>query len=290
MSSRLAIGTVQFGLPYGIANQSGQVSHDGAKGIIAFARLSGINTLDTAIAYGESESKLGDVGLDGFKVITKLPALPENIVDVNRWVRDQMLASLQRLNVTSVYGVLIHNSQQLLDPKGKDVYQMLGQLKSEGMVQKIGMSIYAPSELDSLMNVYQIDLVQAPYSLIDQRLQSSGWIQKLHDLGVELHTRSAFLQGLLLIPVTAIPKKFKYWLPLFNTWHSWLRDNNTSAVQACIGFVQAHPQIAKVVVGVETIQQLEQLIQAEKESPNTEYPNINCFDEDLINPSNWNMF
>lgn len=290
MSSRLAIGTVQFGLPYGIANQSGQVSHEGAKGIIALARLSGIDTLDTAIAYGESESNLGDVGLDGFKVITKLPALPENIVDVNRWVRDQMLASLQRLNVTSVYGVLIHNSQQLLDPKGKDVYQMLGQLKAEGIVQKIGMSIYAPSELESLMNVCQIDLVQAPYSLIDQRLQSSGWIQKLHDLGVELHTRSAFLQGLLLMPVTAIPEKFKHWLPLFNTWHSWLRDNNTSAVQACIGFVQAHPQIAKVVVGVETIQQLEQLIQAEKETPNTEYPNINCFDEDLINPSNWNMF
>lgn len=289
MSSRLAIGTAQFGLSYGIANQSGQVSNDGAKGIISFARLSGIDTLDTAIAYGKSESNLGDVGLDGFKVITKLPLLPENIIDINHWVRDQMLASLRRLNLTSVYGVLIHDSKQLLEPKGKDVYQILGKLKAEGIVQKIGMSIYAPSELDNLMNVYQIDLVQAPYSLIDQRLESSGWMQKLHDFGVELHTRSAFLQGLLLMPVATIPKKFKHWLPLFNNWHNWLRDNNISAVQACIGFVQSRSQISKIVVGVETIQQLEQLIQAETGSQNTEYPNINCFDEGLINPSNWNM-
>ena len=290
MSDRLALGTVQFGLPYGIANQSGQVSLEGAKKIIDFARLFGVDTLDTAIAYGESESSLGDVGIEGFKVITKLPALPENIVDVSRWVRDQIHASLQRLNATEVYGVLLHHSQQLLDPKGKDVFETLGQLKAEGLVQKIGVSIYAPSELDYIMNAFQIDLIQAPYSLIDRRLQSSGWMHKLNDAGVELHTRSAFLQGLLLMPINVIPEKFKHWLPLFSTWHSWLRDNNISPVQACIGFVQAHPQITKVVVGVQTMEQLEQLIQVDKRLPNTGYPDIDCFDNDLINPSNWNTF
>ena len=289
MNSRLALGTVQFGLPYGITNQSGQVSLEVAKDIIALARLSGIDTLDTAIAYGNSEASLGQIGVGDFKVITKLPALPENIANVDLWVRDQMHASLKRLNVTSVYGVLMHRSQQLIAPKGKDLYKTLGQLKAEGVVKKIGVSIYAPSELDSLMNVCQVDLVQAPFNLIDQRLQSSGWLQKLHDAGVEVHTRSAFLQGLLLIPVAAIPEKFKYWLPLFNTWQSWLFDNNISAAQACIGFVQAHPQIAKVVVGVESIQQLRQLTHKVKEQPYTVLPNINCSDEYLINPSNWNI-
>ena len=91
------------------------------------------------------------------------------------------------------------------------------------------------------------------------------------------------------MPATAIPEKFKHWLPLFNTWHDWLLDNNTSAAHACIGFVQAHPQIDKIVVGVESIQQLKQLIQAAKEPPNTAWPNINCSDEDLINPSNWDV-
>ena len=286
---KLALGTVQFGLPYGIANQSGQVSRDVAKEIIALARLSGIDTLDTAIAYGESEACLGDVGLNGFKVITKLPAMPDNVADVSNWVHDQMQASLQRLNVKSVYAVLLHRSQQLLGPKGKDLYQTLGQLKAEGVVQKVGVSIYAPSELDSLLDVCPIDLVQAPFNLIDQRLQSSGWLQKLHDAGVEVNTRSAFLQGLLLMPVTAIPEQFKPWQPLFNTWHNWLLDNNISAAQACIGFVQTHPQIDKIVVGVESIQQLKQLIQAATEPANTVWPNINCSDKHLINPSNWNV-
>ena len=289
MSSRLALGTVQFGLPYGIANQSGQVSREDAKGIIALARLSGIDTIDTAIAYGESEARLGDVGLDGFKVITKLPVMQDNVVDVGNWVHEQMQLSLQRLNVISVYALLLHHSQQLIGPKGRDLYETLGQLKAEGVVQKIGVSIYAPSELDTLMDVCPVDLVQSPFNLIDQRLHSSGWLQKLYDSGVEVHTRSAFLQGLLLMPANKIPEKFKYWRPLFNTWHGWLLDNNTSATQACIGFVQAHLQIAKVVVGVDSIQQLEQLVQAEKEPTNTCWPNIKCSDEHLISPLNWNV-
>jgi len=286
---KLALGTVQFGLPYGISNQNGQVSREVAKGIIALARLSGIDTLDTAIAYGDSEACLGQVGVEEFKVITKLPSLPDNVADVAFWVREQMQASLQHLNMTSVYGLLLHRSQQLLGPKGKALAEAIGQLKSEGVVQKIGVSIYTPSELDSVMNVCPIDLVQAPFNLIDQRLQTSGWLQKLHDARVEVHTRSTFLQGLLLMPAGAIPEKFKHWLPLFNSWHDWLIDNNTSAVQACIGFVQAHPQVTKVVVGVESIQQLKQLIQAAKEPQNTGWPNINCSDEHLINPSNWNV-
>jgi aryl-alcohol dehydrogenase-like predicted oxidoreductase len=139
------------------------------------------------------------------------------------------------------------------------------------------------------MSVCPIDLVQAPFNLSDQRLQSSGWLKKLHDAGVEVHARSAFLQGLLLMPATAIPEKFRLWSPLFETWHRWLLDNEMSAVQACIGFVQAHPQIEKVVVGVESTQQLKQLIRVAKKSTNTKWPDIKCLDERLINPSNWNL-
>ena len=104
---KLALGTVQFGMPYGIANQSGQVSREDAKGIISLAQISGIDTLDTAIAYGDSEACLGDVGLDGFKVITKLPVMPDNVADVSNWVHDQINASFQRLNVISVYLIII---------------------------------------------------------------------------------------------------------------------------------------------------------------------------------------
>ena len=91
------------------------------------------------------------------------------------------------------------------------------------------------------------------------------------------------------MPHSDIPKRFEHWRPLFNMWHSWLLDNNTSAAKACIGFVQAHPQISKVVVGVANSQQLGELMHASKEPPNTSWPNINCSDEKLINPSFWNL-
>lgn len=285
---KLALGSVQFGLPYGIANRDGQVSRDQAKIIIENARLAGIDTLDTAIAYGESETCLGEVGVVGFKVVTKLPAIPDNIQDIDCWVSDQMQASLQRLNVTTLYAVLLHRSDQLLGPKGEALSQALERLKVTGMVQKIGLSIYAPAELDLVMDIMSFDIVQAPFNLVDQRLYTSGWMQKLHDSGVEIHTRSAFLQGLLLMAPASVPKRFNHWLLLWNEWHSWLSINKISAVEACIGFVNGFPQITKIVVGVVSYEQLQQIIMASKLDIHPDWPLINSDDECLINPSRWN--
>ena len=286
---KLALGTAQFGSAYGIGNQSGQVSREELKEILTIARLNFIDTLDTAISYGESEACLGEVGLVDFKVITKLPAIPENIQNINSWVNNQMQASLKRLNTSPLYAILLHRPEQLLTSKGDVLWRSLEKLKEDGVVKKIGISISDPSELDYLINSFSIDLVQTPFNLVDQRLLLSGWLEKLYTLGVEVHTRSAFLQGLLLMPVTAIHEKFKFWLPLFNTWHEWLLDNNTSAVEACIGFVQEYSQIDKMIVGVDSTQQLKQLIEVEKKPSNTTWPDINCSDRDLINPANWNI-
>ena len=286
---KLALGTVQFGLNYGISNQGGQVSREDAKGILALARLHGIDTLDTAIGYGESESCLGDVGVAGFKVITKLPSLPENTPNVDKWVSDQIQGSLQRLGVKSLYAVLLHRSEQLVGNTGNALAQSLKSLKVTGVVQKIGVSIYAPSELDRIMDTRLIDIVQAPFNLIDQRLQTSGWLQRLHDSEVEVHARSAFLQGLLLMRPASIPEKFKRWLPLLSDYHHWLNTTQVSAASACVGFVQSFPQIVRVVVGVDDLQQLQQLIVASKTDFRGNWPLIGSDNELLINPSNWNV-
>jgi len=190
---KLALGTVQFGLPYGISNQGGKVIREDVKHIIALSRASGIDTLDTAIAYGDSEACLGAVGIQGFNIITKLPTIPEDVADVGYWVRDQVQASLHRLGVQTAYGLLMHQPQQLLGHKGKVVVQALERLKAEGVIQKIGVSIYSPTELNPVFEACQIDLVQAPFNLRDQRLNTTGWLQKIYDAGVEVHTRSTFL-------------------------------------------------------------------------------------------------
>lgn len=286
---KLALGTVQFGLPYGIANQNGQVSRQEAKTILDLARAAGMDTLDTAIAYGESEVCLGEVGTKGFKVITKLPEIPKDIADIGCWVRDQIQASLKRLGAPSAYGMLVHQSHQLVGPKGKVLVQALEHLKAEGVVEKIGVSIYSPSELNSVIHACAIDLVQAPFNLIDQRLHTSGWLKKLHDAGIEVHTRSPFLQGLLLMPRAVIPAKFEPWSRLWSSWHDWLATHHVSSVEACLAFPLSFAEIDRVVVGVDSTAQFEEVLLAANFGHIAPLPSLACDDERLINPAKWNL-
>ena len=287
--SRLALGTVQFGLPYGIANQSGQVSRAVANAMLQLALANGIDTLDTAIAYGDSESCLGEVGTQGFNVVTKLPALPDSCSDVSSWVQQQVSASLSRLGSTTVYGLLLHRSEQLLGPNGVSLYQALQKLKDNGQVQKVGVSIYSPSELSALTPRYRFDLVQAPFNLVDQRLHSTGWLHRLKDDDVEIHTRSAFLQGLLLMAEGDMPAKFSPWGELWQTWHRWLADHDISSVQACLAFSLSFPEIDRVVVGADSASQLAQIVSIASKVLQADLPDIHCDDENLINPAKWNQ-
>ena len=287
--NRIALGTVQFGLPYGIANQDGQVTRSVAKAMLQHAAANGIDTLDTAIAYGESETCLGEVGTTDFKLVTKLPAVPDGCADINSWVKEQMAASLARLGVNAVYGLLLHRSVQLLGKEGKSLYQTLQDLKDAGLVQKIGVSIYAPSELDALIPQYRLDLVQAPFNLLDRRLHTSGWLQRLKHEGVEIHARSAFLQGLLLMQRKDIPPKFAPWSELWSSWHSWLACHSASAVQACLAYPLSFPEIDRVVVGADSKSQLEQIINAARAAMPGDFPDLYCDDENLINPARWSQ-
>jgi hypothetical protein len=285
--NRLALGTVQFGLPYGIANQAGQVSRSDAREMLLLAAANGIDTLDTAIAYGESETCLGETGVRGFNLVTKLPAIPDGCADVKDWVGAQIAASFARLGVSSVYGLLLHRPDQLLGGNGQALFNAMRDLQEAGLVQKIGVSIYAPSELDALFRQYRFELVQAPFSLIDRRISQSGWLQKLKQDGVEIHTRSAFLQGLLLMPRSAIPSKFTPWTPLWNNWHDWLARHSVSPVQACLAYPLSFPEVDRVVIGADSEAQLAQIIAAARHGISDEFPDMHCDDENLINPANW---
>jgi len=285
--SRIALGTVQFGLPYGIANQNGQVTRTAAKAMLQLAVANGIDTLDTAIAYGESETCLGEAGTQNFKMVTKLPAIPDGCTDVKNWVQEQVSESISRLGASVLYGLLLHFPRQLLGSDGKTLYQTLQGSKASGLVQKVGVSIYAPSELEILTPQYRFDLIQAPFNLVDRRLHTSGWLQRLNDEGVEIHTRSTFLQGLLLMPQSGIPNKFAPWDELWGKWHDWLAQHAVSAVQACLVFPLSFPEIERVIVGADSVSQLEQIISAAADAAPVDLPDLNCDAENLINPAHW---
>lgn len=285
--NRIALGTVQFGLSYGIANRIGQVSRANAKSILQLAAANKVDVLDTAIGYGDSENSLGEIGVEGFKLVTKLPAMPNNCADVGSWVDQQLRESFSRLGVTSVYGLLLHRPEQLLGSNGVSLFNALKALKAKGLVEKIGISIYSPSELDVLTARYDFDLVQAPLSLIDQRLYSTGWLQRLKDKSVEVHTRSVFLQGLLLMEKADIPIQFMPWVDIWDKWDKWLKSHKVSSIAACLAFPLSFPQVDRVVIGVDSVSQLTQIFSIIESDPISDLPNLQCEDLDLINPSRW---
>lgn len=285
--NRLALGTVQFGMNYGVANRNGQVGRTDAAAMLQLAAASGIDMLDTAIAYGESEACLGEVGTKGFRLVTKLPALPAGCLDVEQCVGEQIAASLSRLGVEGIYGLLLHRPGQLLEQDGAALYGAMRKLKETGVAQKIGVSIYAPGELEELSRQYSFDLVQAPFNLVDRRLHASGWMRRLKDAGVEIHVRSAFLQGLLLMSREAIPSKFSRWSGLWERWHDWLASHAVPPVKACLAFPLSFPEIDHVVVGADSVSQLEEIIHAANAALPSDLPDLACDAEDMIDPARW---
>lgn len=284
---RFVLGTVQFGLPYGIANQTGQVSHDETVRILDYAWTAGISTLDTAINYGESEQRLGKIGVKQWRVISKLSAIPKNCNDVAGWVQKEFAASLDRLKLSKLYGLLLHYSEQLLQFQGNDIYQALVTLKNQGKVEKIGLSIYTPDELEVVWPRYQFDLIQAPFNVMDRRLVSSGWLKRLHQEGVEVHARSIFLQGLLLMEPGSKPAIFNRWEPLLNQWHSWLKTQKLTTLQGCLGFALLHPEIDQVVVGIDNLKHLQQILACSEKPIKTPPLSLMSEDLNLINPRLW---
>ena len=285
---KLALGTVQFGLDYGVANNIGKVTFRGAEKILGLAKANGINTLDTAISYGESEANLGKLNVEDFDVVTKLPPLPNDQRNIFEWVIEQVNNSLKRLKLKRIYGLLLHRSQDLLSVDGPIIIKAIKYLKARGTIQKIGISIYRPEELELIKNKIKLDLVQAPLNVIDRRFQMSGWLDLCKNDGVEIHIRSVFLQGLLLMDKEKRPRKFDRWGNILDRWMYELHKSNLSPLVASLSYVRSVKQIDRVIVGVDNELHLLEIISAFK---STEIPFDNSFmisnDVDLIEPSRW---
>ena len=287
---KLALGTVQFGLPYGIANQAGQVSLPEGKAILQLAAGSGIDTLDTAMAYGESEGRLGEMGVQGWQIVSKLTAIPEDCTEPRPWMEAAVSSTLQKLNVSSLYGLLLHRPLQLLESNGDQIYRALYEMKQNGTVKKIGVSIYDPSELDALCSHFQFDLVQAPFNILDRRLIDTGWLYRLEGKGIELHARSVFLQGLLLMKHSDRPGKFSRWSSLWSLWDGWLDNTGLTPLEACLRYALSFSEISKVVVGVDGANQLKEILLASERTMPVIPENIQTNDLDLLNPVQWSRF
>lgn len=287
VATRICLGTAQFGSSYGIANVNGEPNDSRVAEILKLARTGGIDTLDTAAGYGDSENRIGRCGGEGFRIISKLPPNPDATLPIKEWVRRSVDCSLARIRQPALHGLLLHRASQLVDDGAEDLYSELLELKASGKVQNIGISIYEPSELDAIIPRFKMDIVQAPINILDTRLEDSGWLDRLSKAGTEIYARSIFLQGLLLIPPSSRPDKFKPWQSLWLAWDEWLHSVGLTALQACIAFVASTPGVHKLVIGVEGVTQLEEILE-QTEGVNIKRPSsLQVTSPELLNPAAW---
>jgi aryl-alcohol dehydrogenase-like predicted oxidoreductase len=171
---KLALGTVQFGLDYGVTNSSGQITIDEVRSILTFAKNNKINTLDTASVYGNSEQVLGCCGVDNYQIITKMISL-ENSVDE---VINGFYKSLESLGQKQVEGLLVHDMNNIENEQFDALFSKLNELKQQGLIEKIGFSTYMPEQVDFLLENFDFDLIQLPFNVFDNRLIVKGQLKK----------------------------------------------------------------------------------------------------------------
>lgn len=287
-ASRLILGTAQLGLIYGVANRSGQPDAGMVAEILAQARSAGINTIDTAAAYGDAEKVLGQAGLDGWRVITKLPPMGrEEPTFVAENVRNAILASRERLGLRTIHAVLLHDATDATGPAGSTILETMSALRTEGVVEKIGISIYRSDDLEGLSSDHLPQIVQGPLNPLDQRLLSSGAILRLANSGTAFHARSLFLQGLLLMSPQDRPARFAPWADALQRFDSRSVALDIDPLALCIGFALAAPGVDQLVVGVETARQLKDIVSAVARAPAPDLTDLACEDPALLEPRYW---
>lgn len=291
---KLGLGTVQLGLNYGISNPDGPPSHKEVSRILNLAVRSGIGLLDTAALYGPSEEVIGEkLSRDHcLQMVTKTPVFPveEHGPQEARKLRDAFERSLALLGQHRLHGLLIHQAQDLLSPGGDFLYHGMRQLQLQGLVKKIGASVYHSREIDDILRHYSIDLLQVPVSLLDQRLITSGYLEKLKALDVEIHARSVFLQGLLLMNPVELPDYFASVRRHLEVFQSECSRYGTTPLEACLDFVIGLPEIDKAIVGVCSREQLAEVLRAAgRRNPLPDYSIFAIQEESILNPSKWSI-
>ena len=277
--SKIGLGTVQFGQAYGVSNRRGQVPAAEAAAILARAAQAGVQVLDTAANYGQAEQVLAGLQTAPFRVVTKTIGLTHGLDAVI--ARAKVSASLLKADT-----LLVHAASDLKGPEGETYWKALQALRDEGVFRRIGISVYAADDPTTLAARFRPDVMQLPFSLLDQRLLASGALARLADLGVEVHARSLFLQGLLFMDPP--PEKLKDAAPHLVRLRTALKDASTTPLTAALGFVLSRPEIAVGVVGVTGLDELNEILAAAATPlPALDWPAFALRDERILTPSLW---
>lgn len=294
---KLVLGSVQFGLAYGISNQSARaVPNEEVAKIIEYAHAHEINCIDTAATYGKSEVVIGEtIRHRDFKLITKTPPFFKDSVITEshlQAIRNAFQDSLQRLKRNKIYGLMVHHADDLLKAGGAALFELLLELKAQGLVEKIGCSFYTRAQIEAVSGRYALDIMQVPINIFDQRLLDGNFLVNLQQQGLEVYARSIFLQGLIFLTPEVLPENIKK-----SGSESLLKLKELgeyyrlSALELALAFFKDLANI-NLVVGVTSLAELRQIHQAFNKIMDLTidpeiFKSLACHDPILVNPSLW---
>lgn len=290
MTARLGLGTVQFGLAYGVANSLGRPSDTAVRAILAAAAEDDCALFDTAAAYGDSEAVLGRLRSGAeTPIVSKLPAVGAgtDVDAVPALVSEAIGHSLQLLRVPSLYGYLVHHADDLIGPLGLPILAALRIAKAAGQVARIGVSIYDGAQLDAILKLFVPDIVQLPLNIVDRRLLDSGHLARLKAAGTEIHVRSAYLQGVLQMQPDRLPIHLRRLAPRIEMLDQRCRSAGVSRSQAALRFLLDLPEVDVVVVGAQTDAEWADSSAAARISTRIATDGLACDDLELIDPRRW---
>jgi len=291
---KLALGTVQFGMPYGVSNHQGQTPLPEVSRILQKAQAAGIALLDTAPFYGTIEADLGRISApSSFKIVTKTPrfmTLSITAAQVAR-IRPSLNQSLQALGTTRVYGLLVHIGEDLLTPGGEAIVAALKQLQTEGLVEKLGVSVYTRAQTEHILQTFTPDILQFPINVFDQQWIDGGFLNQLKSRHIELHARSIFLQGLLLMETSTLNPYFAGLRTHHQAYRNQLRQWNLTPLEAALQFVVQEKAIDRILVGVNSEDQLAEILQAYHHcsEKTVDMSMFRVDDESWIHPVRWKL-
>lgn len=280
----LALGTAQFGLAYGVAGRNSPVPENEVRIILARASSLGIRMLDTAAAYGEIESRLVGLVVDQmFRIVTKLPAMPVgmNAVEVDAWIGTALQRADERIG-GSLYAVLFHRAEDLLQYADSVWSRCVAWATNKGI--KLGVSCYDPVTLNRVCERFPIMIAQLPGNAFDQRLCTFPVVRRR---GLEIHIRSAFLQGLLLMPEADASLRLPAATAGLRRWHAWCRERELAPLSAALAVVKGMPDVSHCVVGVDSLEQLETISEAWQVAMSVCAPELAVNEREVIDPRCW---
>jgi len=301
--SKITLGTVQIGMNYGIANVDGKPEFNSAINLLKYAWNNGINTFDTSPSYGNCEEVIGSFINSEIKekenliIVSKVPKIEdlekisyENLLTI---IKKHVNDSLKALHIEKFPFYLIHDSQALFLNNGI-IVQCLEEIKKEGLIENIGISIYTPEEVEISLTFKEINSIQVPINIFDHRLINTGLLKSLKKQNYTIFARSIYLQGLFFLSPKNLPKNLEIAREPLIKLQKISKDYSIDITKLALLFIRDLPEINSVVIGAEKIEQIKQNLEISSETPledeiyNRITEEFSELSENIINPSLWN--